>query len=99
MIHTTLFRVEAAAAGFAEPLVELVRAASPTRAARTVYRFWTRELNEPVDCRRLTVQLLREPDGEKGVICECALREIHFAVRRGRVVPARRRRGSLAAAR
>lgn len=98
MTHTTLFRVEAAAAGFAEPLVELVRAASPTSAARTAYRFWTRELNEPLNCRRLTVQLLREPDGEKGVICECALRELHFAVRRGRVVPARPRRRALAVA-
>ena len=47
MIRTTLCRVEAAAAGFAEPLAELVRAASPTSAARTVYRFWTQdEVNE-----------------------------------------------------
>src|SRR5262245_39072864 len=87
MFRTTLFRVECPAAGFTEPLVELVRARSPTNAARIVYRFWTRELKEPVDCTRLTVQLLREPSGESGVIYEVACREFYFTVRRGRVVP------------
>ena len=94
MTRTTLFRVAAEATGFPEPLVELVRAASPTAAARTVFRFWTRELNEPVDCDRLSVQFLREPADGKGVIYEAARREAHFAVRRGRVIPVGRRRAA-----
>jgi len=87
MIRPSLFRVEAESPCCVEPLSELVRARSPAEAAEIVHEFWSAELDEPVACERVTVQLLREPLAGTGVVYEAARHEDRFAVIEGLLIP------------
>jgi hypothetical protein len=64
---TTLYKVECEADGFSEALVEFARARSPQQAAEIIHDFFLHETDDPVRCRRFTVQLLREPDEGVGL--------------------------------
>jgi hypothetical protein len=88
MIRTSLFRVEGESPCCVEPLSELVRARSPAEAAEIVHAFWSAELDEPVVCERLTVQLLREPLAGTELY-EAAREEDRFAVIEGLLIPCR----------
>ena len=72
MVNYDLYRVTGVVLGFAEPLQELVQAASPAEAARRVRQFWVDKLETLVPPRELLVQTFCAPD-ELGIVYERGL--------------------------
>lgn len=86
MSQTTLYKVEGEADGFADPLTQLVRARSPEEAAEIVHEFFLYECDKPIQCQRLTVTPLCEPEEGIGIVYEPAGCDTRLAVEDGRLV-------------
>lgn len=87
MSQTTLYRVEGEADGFVDPLTELVRARTPEEAAEIVHEFFLHECGKPIQCQRLTVTPMCEPEDGIGIVYEPAGCDTSLAVEDGRQVP------------
>jgi hypothetical protein len=68
-VEVPLFKVEAHAKGFPEPIIEFVRAMSAMGAAKFVQDHLAHDLDKPIVCQRLKVIRLQEPD-DKGLVYE-----------------------------
>jgi hypothetical protein len=85
---TQLYKVVYFALGLDEQIVELARARSFAEAAAVVRDFMMETYDDGwADCRYVTVQLLREPEGV-GIVYEPAGHEQTFVVEAGRLKPA-----------
>lgn len=62
----------AEAEGFTDPLTELVRARTPEEAAEIIHEFLLYESDKPIQCQRLTVTPLCEPEDGIGIVYEPA---------------------------
>jgi len=89
MSQSALYKVEGEADGFADPLTEFVRARTPEEAAEIVHEFFLYECSEPIQCNRLTVTPMCEPEDGIGVVYEPAGCETRLAVEDGRLVAIR----------
>ena len=87
MSKTNLYKIVYSAVGLDEEIVELARARSFAEAA-AVLRDFMLEVYEDgwADCRCVTVQLLREPEGV-GIVYEPAGIEQTFVLETGRLRP------------
>jgi hypothetical protein len=83
---TSLYKIVYAPVGLDEEIIELARAHSFAEAAAVVRDFLLETYDEWADCRWITVQLLREPEGV-GICYEPAGHEQTFVVEGGRLKP------------
>lgn len=88
MSQTTLYKVEGEADCFTDPLIEFVRARTPEEAAGIVHEFFLYECGKPIQCQRLTVTPMCEPEDGIGIVYEPAGCDSRLAVKDGRLVPA-----------
>ncbi len=87
MNKTNLYKIMYFAVGLDEQIVELARARSFAEAAAVVRDFMIETYEDGwADCRCVTVQLLREPEGV-GIVYEPAGHEQAFVVEDGRLKP------------
>lgn len=83
---TNLYKIVYLAVGLDEEIIELARAHSFAEAAAVVRDLLLETYDEWIECRWITVQLLREPEGV-GIVYEPAGHEQTFVVEGGRLKP------------
>jgi hypothetical protein len=87
MKPTNLYRVVYLPIGLDEAVVKLARARSFAEAATVVRDHLLGTYDLWIECRWITVQLLREPNGV-GIVFEPAGQEQNFVISSGRLTPA-----------